>query len=142
MIQRFQTLYLLVAALLYAIITFRPLATITLPDNTVQMVEAFDMTGIGIATIVLAVLQVIAIFLYSNRKLQMRFVQVLIVLTVVFGGVLYYSHTVQQSTVSAKAVYSYQLATFLPIIILIVQSIAFLRIRADHRLVRSMDRLR
>lgn len=143
MIQRFQSLYLLVAALLFAIMAFRPLATVTQPGvEELQVVGAFDLVGVGIGAIVIALLNLVAIFLYSNRKRQIKVVRLLLVISALFTGLVFADHYQYEQGLEEGAVYSYAFVTFLPAVALILQFLALVRIRKDERLVRSMDRLR
>lgn len=143
MIQRFQSLYLLVAALLFAVMTFRPLATVAQPGvEELQTVGAFDLPGVGIGAVVIAALNLIAIFLYSNRKRQILVVRLLLVISALFTGLVFAGHYQYEQGLEEGAVYSYAFVTFLPAVALILQFLALVRIRKDERLVRSMDRLR
>lgn len=143
MIQRFQSLYLLVAALLFAIMAFRPLATVAQPGvEELQVVGAFDLVGVGIGAIVIALLNLVAIFLYSNRKRQIKVVRLLLVISALFTGLVFADHYQYEQGLEEGAVYSYAFVTFLPAVALILQFLALVRIRKDERLVRSMDRLR
>jgi len=143
MIQRFQSLYLLVAALLYAVMAFRPLATVAQPGTEeLQTISAFDLMGVGIGAIVIAVLNLVAIFLYGNRKKQITVVRILLVISALFTALVFAGHYQYEQGLEEGAVYSYAFVTFLPAVALILQFLALVRIRKDERLVRSMDRLR
>ena len=143
MIQRFQSLYVLVAAILYGVMAFRPLASVmAVGEDAASTVGAFDLLGVGIGDIILAALHIIVSFLYANRRRQIAAMRVLLALNVVFLALVFVGHYQFEQDLADGAVYSYAFVSFLPIVVLVIDLLALLRIRADDRLVRSMDRLR
>lgn len=143
MIQRFQSLYVLVAAILYGVMAFRPLASVMAAGEAEStIVGAFDLLGVGIGAVILALLHIVVLFLYANRRRQMVAMRVLLALNVVFLALVFIGHYQFEQTLADGAVYSYAFVSFLPVVVVVIDLLALLRIRADERLVRSMDRLR
>ncbi len=95
-----------------------------------------NMAVFGLA----GLLALITIFLFRNRKAQMRLTittMVLILAAVLVAGVLL-SQDVPELTFD----FAIGIGTFLPILALILTGIAYRLIKKDDKLVRSMDRLR
>jgi hypothetical protein len=91
-----------------------------------------------IEDIVLAVVAFIAIFLYNNRKLQMKVVLLSILLSVVLIGLFIFGLTQHIGIQN----YVFKIGAILPVFILLFNVLAYFSIKSDEKLVRSMDRLR
>jgi glucan phosphoethanolaminetransferase (alkaline phosphatase superfamily) len=147
MIQRIQTIYLSLAIVLLAITNLMPLASFQLPNGEVveMSVISGDHTNITllilISSIASALLCGISIFLYKNRKRQILIAYLallpLLLLSGYFVGYSYgsASSAAHLSLVSAKGI-------LLPIIALLFILLAVRKIKADEKLVRSLDRIR
>lgn len=147
MIQRIQTIYLLVAIVLIAITNLLPLASFQLPTGEVVNVSVIsgdhrDLTlPILISSIVSVFLCGVSIFLYKNRKRQILFAYIsLIPLLLIFGYFIGYSYgsgalAGHLSLVSVKGI-------ILPIISVVLILLAVRKIKSDEKLVRSLDRIR
>lgn len=77
-----------------------------------------------------------AIFLYTNRQLQMRIVGLAFVLVLAFGGLLVF--TVSQAGEAFKAAWP----AFMPALFALLCVLALGGIRSDEKLVKSADRFR
>ena len=142
MIQRIQSVWLLVAGLL-SLATFR-LAywTSTMKDGSIQRLLG-DNSGflVYIAVILLIVLSVGTIVLFKQRPLQSRLCLLGIVLCI--GLLVLENHEVE--TVQAAANYStgaWRPGIALPILVIIALILAMRGIRRDRKLVKSLERLR
>ena len=164
MIQRVQTIYLFLAAILCILLFFMPLATITMPGATglpedmpvVYEMDIFSIVRIandvvttiestywlvGINVMVL-VFSLVVIFLYKNRQLQMRLVRLCFLLVLIFLIlVFYYMHEMQYTTL-INAPISYKIADLFPILQLLFFHLANKGINKDEELVKSADRVR
>lgn len=154
MIQRIQTVYLLVIAILMIITLFSPLATLMLGGQ----VCSFDATGVSttltekpellfptwglfVLAAVIALIAMVTIFLYRKRILQIRLSIFNGLLMVGFYGLfIYYMSTIRGA--DAQMSYSLKIALGLPLVCLILDYLAIRNIGADEILVRSLDRLR
>lgn len=150
MIQRIQTIYLLLVAILMTLTVFSPLATLV--GN--ELVYSFNACGIyqgaenmsptwGVLTFAClsAILALVSIFLYKNRKRQIKIVNwnsILIVLFYITVAV-YYLSTANRLDLSFSNV-SYGIA--LPVVALVLNVLAVTKIKADEKLVQSLNRIR
>lgn len=157
MLQRKQSLFLLLAALLLGASWLFPIATYQRAGGGFELRTSglFTAEGVPVTDVelkvpfqlvlsVLAVSMVVAIFLHSNRPRQMRIVRgtyLLLLAVIAFMFIVDRSVTgylTQGGTVETH----YGLTFVLPIVALVLAFLAERAIRADEELVRSMDRLR
>ena len=150
MIQRIQSLYLLLVAVLTGLMLLMPLGTF-LGGTEEMYLTAFGfsdaadgtpvLTAYGLAATVIAA---VTIFLYKKRLLQFR---LCVVETVLLAGVMlfeiYYIWGGARS-LSTLAVSAWKLsaAAFFPPVSLIFTYLALRGIRKDILLVKSLDRIR
>ena len=152
MIQRIQTLFLLGAVVFLALMLFLPLAEILTVDGRVYSVLSMGLMAEGgeavvptwpvlILILVTALMLFINIFLFRNRKLQIRLCVYGIILEFGLIGLLYYFWVVifRQLEVENLSVW---LPVVFPLVSIILTFLAFRGIRKDEILIRSMDKLR
>lgn len=149
MIQRIQSIYLLIVALLGGVMFFLPLMwygvdgeqlylsalELTLNDEVVASTPIYFPLLLGAATL----LPLITIFLFKRRMLQVRLCAVEMVLLVgclAMEAMLFWG---KQGEFSAGAL---MLASFLPLVSLLFVWMAARAIFRDEMLVRSLDRIR
>ena len=152
MIQRIQTVYLLLVVVLGITLCFMPVLQFVTPEEaeTLQIWElsAFrfadiplqGLCGLAVATVLIPLLALIDIFLYNNRLLQARLNIFTVMLCLGYYGVL--------------AIYVWLARTALgvdwhilpwasiPLVCLILTVMATRRILKDEALVRAADRIR
>ncbi|MBQ0733600.1 DUF4293 domain-containing protein [Aquimarina celericrescens] len=136
MLQRIQTIYLLLAAAVSAgLCLFLPYG-IDKNDLELFAKEDFFLLGMFMGS---AILSLIAIFLFKNRQLQFVLGRINILLNFILLGVfVYWSLTVSGETkVSEKGI-----GMIIPIISIVLLVLANKAIRKDENLVKSVDRLR
>lgn len=139
MIQRIQSVYLLLAAVVQALAFLFPFASATPAAEGVFQDGSLDINDHIVLPILLglgAALSVGTIFLFKNRPLQItldRLTMVLIFATLAFVGVLNFGGVLQGTL---------DLSFFLLGIAVILLFLAQRGIRNDERIVRSADRLR
>ena len=132
MIQRIQTLFLIIAAGLLASLLFIPMAYIG-DEVTVQYTEHYIMTIFLIVTLVLSL---ITIFLYKNRPFQMRLCVLDALILVAFQIwiiVLFFKH---------KSEMVFSITAVFPIIAAIITFLAFRYIARDEAMIAAASRLR
>lgn len=149
MIQRIQTVYLLLVSILLGITLFAPLAWFGI-GNEIYMLRAFSVESpagqtvqspafwTGILLACSAVLPVLTIFLYKRRMLQIRLCAVEFVLLVGCVAMLacsYFGH----GEVDAQGM---KPAIFLPVVAMLLVFLAGRAIFRDEILVKSLDRIR
>lgn len=142
MIQRIQTIYLLLAAgcgVLSWVIPFGKIEWLNQPTTAYVANDSFWLTLLMIVSILLAL---IAIFLFKNRKLQFRLC-IFGILAGLAALVLEYQivHTHQSQPALIQRAY-YWIGLALPVLIMLFFLLAARGIRKDEKLVRSLDRLR
>lgn len=132
MIQRIQTVYLALAALVSGILSY------VFPTGY-DIVGQFDAPYIYEAFIASALFSFIIIFVFKNRKLQFVLGRLNILLNVILLGVfVYWSLTLPgESSLSEKGI-----GKFIPIISIVLLVLANKAIKRDEQLVKSVDRLR
>lgn len=146
MIQRIQSLFLLLAAGASFALFALPFAS---TDEAVVsstlfgdgFYNLFDSITLAVFFGLCGALAVIAVFLYKNRRRQMRltiFAFIANLCGIVFGLVFF----MQNSNDTAEKVIRDEFGMYLPILILVLTLLAYRFIGKDQKLVSSMDRLR
>lgn len=154
MIQRIQTLYLLIVAVLLAVMLFVPLAWFSSEAGEFEL-YAFSLQSadgsvaqsaiyMGILIILSTVLPLLTIFLYRRRLLQIRLCvveMVFLVGSVIMEAVYYF---LSRRVFSELALHNqgFKPAIALPIVALFFTFLAVRAIFRDEMLVRSADRIR
>lgn len=152
MIQRIQTIYLTLAAIMLGLTFSFPFATY----NKDQAVVLFNAYGVSenagevstffpyYITIALSMgLALFSILQYKKRKVQItvgRLIYLLLAVTIAFVFIDFYSLKAQFE-IDSSAV-SYGVSMFLPVAALPVVFMANRNIRKDEALIKSLDRLR
>lgn len=154
MIQRIQTVYLLIIVILMITTLFLPLANLMIGNSYFT----FDVTGLSAATndqieliypswalfalsAIIALIAMITIFLFHKRILQIRLCIFNAILLLGFYGLFIYQIWDIKQTVDSMEFFGKIALTF-PLICLILNYLAIRNIGADEVLVRSLDRLR
>ena len=153
MLQRIQTVYLLIIVALTVAILFLPLAVLQAGDQFFT----FDATGISTMTaqpelvyptwglfalvVVISLLALLTIFLFKKRILQIRLCIFNAILMLGFYGLFaFFCWNLKGQTELFSL--SLNIALSFPLISLILDYLAIRNIGADEALVRSLDRLR
>lgn len=155
MIQRIQSLFLLMAALSAAIMFLFPLANFygdsnfTFyvyqlafhdPEPSLKLSPYFLLPLMGVIILIVS-LSFWAIFSFKNRKRQMSLTKISMALTLVLLAGYFFGYV----GVLEKAVGNvpeYQFASFMPVLVFIFLFLANRGIQKDEKLIKSMDRLR
>ena len=143
MIQRIQTIYLLIASIVSGGLIF----VFNLWKTLKEQIFVLDLFKEGLFTlnvvpfmfITSSILSLVTIFLYKNRKLQFVIGRIIILMNLFLLGLLIYlSLTLSGETiVSEKGI-----GLFLPILVVLLIVLANKAIKKDEDLVKSVDRLR
>lgn len=147
MIQRIQTLYLLLIVVCYILLFFLPLATY----STVEIENTFSLLEISsanknstlpliIAVGILALGTFSTIFLYKKRVLQIKITAIILLAHIGLIAALFYVSDRLSKSFSTQAVY--ESGTYVVLIPLVFLVLANRAIRKDERMIRSADRLR
>ena len=152
MIQRIQTLYLLLASAFMSLTLFMPIATFVVDGQTYEL-TAFSLTcgemsqstiWLGIILAIATALPLITIFLFKKRTLQIRLCAVEVVLLI--GSLvlvaLYYWLTSRLFEGLVIDHRQFGWAAPMPIVAIVLSYLASRAIFKDEVLVRSLDRIR
>lgn len=154
MIQRIQTLYLLVVTVFMAITLFAPIATFTAASGDIFTLSAFELSNgtqsestvwMGILLVLATVLPLVTIFLFKNRQLQLRLcgAEVVLLLGAIAFVAIYYWLSASNALENIEIVHrSFGWAAIMPIVALVLAFLATRSIFKDEILVRSLDRIR
>ena len=161
MIQRIQTLYLLLVVILGTLLCFFPPVEFLLPDATDYVsLHAFDKWPLAVMTIAIPLLALVIIFLYKRRLLQARLNIMNVVLCLGYYALLalYVAYIVkgyepldavncQLSTVNCQlstvnCEWYLTMWSAIPLVNVVLTMMATRRILKDEALVRAADRLR
>ncbi len=156
MIQRKQSVYLLLVAVMMSWLLIRPYAEITIADGRMLIFHSLAiknystphdfvnyMYTIPLVLIVLltGILNFINIFLFRRRILQIRLCVVSSVLLVlILLTMLYYYVMIRNSM--EHSLHAFRVAAIFPIIGIIFNFLAYRAIHGDELLVKSYDRIR
>jgi drug/metabolite transporter (DMT)-like permease len=138
MIQRIQTLWLLMGGI-------STLLTLKFPFLAGQKDGiAFSLNAAGefyliILSVAIALSSFITLFLFKNRKLQMKLTSIGFMLSLLLNGLFFYAYNkncydLENVVITLSAVIYFAIPIFL--------LLAFLSIRKDEKLIKSLDRLR
>ncbi|MEZ4722432.1 MAG: DUF4293 domain-containing protein [Flavobacteriales bacterium] len=152
MIQRIQSIYLLIATSLVTLSLFMNWSTYVVEGAGFMLsglkcsVEGVSSTPLTMAIIVGAGLILITLFGYKNRKTQMNLAVVtiiqLLLIMGLFGFVHYTALKTLKSNFTEEVGTGYGIAIILPLIACVLVWLARKQIKKDDDLVKSVDRLR
>lgn len=142
MIQRIQTLYLLIAALLSIALFYIPL--FELPEDPANAAaKTFTVSSNSVLLILNAAIGIFSfstVFFFKNRTFQMKACRLVLILTFFLIGLLFYTSDTFSTGLDHKVVF--KIGTYIPLIQVVMIFLAHRSIRKDEALVRSADRLR
>lgn len=131
MIQRIQSIYFLVAAISMTLISFKvPVYTL---NETMFMAQ--DDTKMFILTIVGAIFSLLGLFMFKNRKFQMKLIRLTVLIEIIIGVRLF-------MLLNKFEVVLNNTLLFLMAFSLIALIMAYRGVKKDDDLVRSVDRIR
>ena len=134
MIQRIQSIYLVIAAILAGSSVF----VFDLLKTTNNTIYTFDKLYILLGIITSTILSLVSIFMFKNRKLQFVMNRLNIILNFILLAVFMYGslNSPGEDVSSEKGV------GILPIISIVLLVLANKAIKKDEDLIKSVDRLR
>lgn len=153
MIQRIQTIYLALAAIISSTLTYVNIVDYVTTSGTyvLQMRGVFNSLNLTEASIlenniftVLVILTILlpiyTLFLYKKRKLQLKLTLGSMLLNVAVFGWIFAIGNFTREFIDFKTEYS--LYTLFPIFATIVLVLAYLAIKKDEDLIKSLNRIR
>ena len=145
MIQRKQSIWLLIATLLNACVFYFCLYAYHVNENGVDGVKYLrinDHYPSLLIALVMTALPFITIFMFKNRKRQIRMSFAAIISVLAFIGLSLSRVTNLGKLVPPPTEGSYRASAILPVVAIIFLIMAITGIRKDDQLVKSVDRLR
>lgn len=152
MIQRIQTVYLLIALILLGLLAWLPLGEILVggqfynftingikSDQTQELI--YNGLPLLMMLVIILVLQLVIIFGFKKRVRQMRLATFNIILMFGILGVSWYFIQAGLKQIG-DGVYHFKIAMAFPIVAAILNYLAIRAIGKDEALVRSVDRIR
>lgn len=143
MIQRIQTIYLLLTSIVSGGLIFIFNLWISTGEK-IFVVDLFSNKSISLQLIpimffISSILAIVNIFIFNNRKLQFVIGRILILINLFLLGLLIYQSLMisGETSVSEKGI-----GMFLPILAILLLVLANKAIKKDEDLVKSVDRLR
>lgn len=162
MIQRRQTIFMLLAAIASVLLFFMPLASFNADGNVMRFtvfgienpIESLTLSKsytwpLMVLTVLMTILPIFTIFKYKKRELQVRLCHLAMLLNIIFIGLVfvYYDNDIQKViTAVENDSYTLDVAYFigmaLPLVNLVLEILAIKGIKKDIELLKSVDRLR
>lgn len=143
MIQRIQSLWLLLSALIITLLSRLPIYTGTLGDGTVKQLMTAERLHMMILSLLLIILPVIAIFLFKNRSGQKQLIWIHILLNLLMILFFYVAKGAFADDQNPTFVSSrYGIAVVIPVLSIILDFMAYKGIRKDEKLIREADKFR
>lgn len=147
MLQRIQTVYLMLAFIASALLFSKlPIAVFPFPDGgdipftIVGKYEIISILPLLLLNGALVLFTFIAILLYGNRPLQLRLTMIGFLANVIFVIVMFFTADSMQNQLKVEA--QYKLGVILPLISMVLLILASKAIRKDEKLIKAADRLR
>lgn len=153
MIQRIQSVYLLIISILGVCLWFFPIASITHDTHVynittwgIQLTESnqtiYQFIPYLFLVLLLPIISFSSIFIYKKRILQMRLNVIAMILMIFLYGVIYFYIDFATTIISKNSIIDYKLPIIIPVINLILCYLAIRSIGKDEALIRSLSRIR
>ena len=145
MIQRIQTLYLIISIIALAGLLFLPFGISTTLAHPMVADGKYSVTDHVVLIVLLSLpvlLALLAVFVFKNRPLQVKLTYGLIIISLILPLAAFYLSTSIVNEANSGSAVTWQAGIFLPVISVIAGILAVRSIKKDERLVKSMDRLR
>lgn len=152
MIQRIQTIFLTIGLVLMGLLFIVPLGSVAVGEKIYSFTISGIVDGSSGTTVVgswyllcllavIFIIQLVDIFLYKKRILQMKLAICNIILMIGFVLIAWLFVKGSLSTLG-DGIYSFKLPLILPLISVVLNYLASRAIKKDEALVRSVDRIR
>lgn len=154
MVQRIQTIFLILTACLSILMIFTPVAELKLDNGEIIKLLSIDQSqgkmaislinGVIPIVVILSfsiIISLASIFIYKDRIVQMRMCMINSLLMLIVFGLLIFNFIVIQKKYALTFPHFY-VALTIPFINILLLILAYRYIRKDELLVKSYDRLR
>ncbi|MFN5477948.1 MAG: DUF4293 domain-containing protein [Sphingobacteriales bacterium] len=141
MIQRIQSVWLLLAAVAGALTYKLPIWTGILQDGSLKSFVGTENLLYFAANIATVLLALVAIFMFKNRNLQKNLAWLGFLLSIVLVGLEIYIANNYETTLNLQQS-SWKFGAIMPILMVVFFFLTILGIRKDEKLIKSLERLR
>lgn len=144
MLQRIQTLYLLIASVLMALVTLLPMVTFTTATGE-EVLKAFDLIYIGALLTICTLLPFVTLWLFKNRWLQIRlcFAELVLLVGAQIFTIAYSTRVTNGMRESLTGLVADKSITIIfPAVAMVLVALAIRGIIKDQQLIKSLDRIR
>ena len=156
MIQRAQSIYLLLVVILMSFLLFKPFAEVALQDGQVAVFYAYAVKKyitkehsemiirtlpVIIMVCLIGLISFMNIFQFNRRIIQMRVCVLNMLLMAGLMILMFYYYYMVKSTLPVES-HALKLPVIFPVIGIVLTLLAYRKIHEDEMLVRSYDRLR
>lgn len=144
MIQRIQSVWLLLSGLSILLLSKLPIYTGTLGDGTRKLLITMERMHLMILALLLIILPIITIFLFKNRTGQKKMIWVHILLNILMLLLFYVAKDGFLDAYKAPEFVSssYGLALVAPLLSLVLDIMAYIGISNDEKLIKAADKFR
>ena len=157
MIQRIQSIYLLFASLILSITFYFPIAefigdsdslilyvykVVSLVPGSSNVYDIMFIMPLLAITAIIILFSLVTIFMFKNRRGQMKIIRFLMLLIAVMVGVIFLYYYDILEAASGAIPNFLQIGAFAPLVSFILLFLAYKAVLKDDKLVRSADRLR
>lgn len=143
MIQRIQSVWLLLSALIIVLLSRLPIYVGSLGDGSIRELMTAERLHMMILALLLIIIPVFAIFLFKNRSAQKQLIWLHILLNLLLLLFFYMAKDAFLQGQEPKFVSSrYGISVIIPVLSIILDILAFRGIRADEKLIKAADKFR
>jgi hypothetical protein len=156
MIQRKQTIFLLLSAIALAFLHYFPLASFIgdrdslvlyifkveslVPGQIPALPDYFIFPILAVNSLII-LLTILTIFLFKNRRMQLNLLRFsLILLLIMIASFFFYYVNLLEKASGGLA--HYEIGSYMPLVAFVFYILAYRGIMSDEKLIRSADRLR
>jgi len=157
MLQRIQSLYLLLAAIAMGLTVYFPLADAIGSDDSLVLysyklislvpdsspdLPVYFIWPLAVISLLVLLISVITIFMYKKRMRQLTIIRGAIILLIIMIALFFFYYSPELEKISGGIVGYKVPGAYLPVVTFILFVLAYRGIIADEKLIRSADRLR
>jgi len=150
MLQRVQTIFLLISVMLFAVTSYFPFASGDLFEIRSYGIRSLDgqtMEDVSTYYFILpmalaAAITLLAIFMFGNRQSQMAFVRITFIIYAISFALLALCIKDCQTLLTPTDNFTLGVSFYTPLVSLLFNMLALRAIRKDDKLVKSADRIR
>jgi peptidoglycan/LPS O-acetylase OafA/YrhL len=140
MIQRIQSLWLLLAAAAMIFALYVPFAMESNAHGQTRPLLADDNLSTYLLGLLLSLSALIIIFLFRRRSNQKRLIWLSVLTCVLFMVLMYFQVEEIKNTEQHEA--KFRIGAILPVVYIVLMGMAYSGIRKDEKLIKSVNRLR